>query len=259
MSNLIRAVDEAGAVEPTLEFTENWIKFHIQDTPSQPSVTITERSLGRHTYPQDGPVWNVEVPSDTPIRLKWTGDAQHYGSKPGNVNYGLDVPDPQDDRYRDPRGIGGWIGWGKYTQLVTPLVFPVTEAGQQHVFYLRMRDAGDLRSSERLCTIVMTVVAFTFSIEMLVYYVAWLSVDSDPPDQHDVSSTDSRPGQGLHRRPADARSLYGAALSRRKSQPRQRDQAERAVAAAVFSRSFRIVNDQDLVPRAPEELRGSGR
>ncbi len=159
----IRAVDEAGAIEPGLEYGENWLMFHIQDQASQPKVTIYERSLGAHEFPSDGPVWEIEVPSDTPIRLRWIGDASGYGSKPGNVNYGLDVPDPQDDRYRDPRGIGGWIGWGKYTGLVSALQFPVTEAGQQHVLYVRMRDAGDLRSSEQLCTVLMTVVAFTFS------------------------------------------------------------------------------------------------
>ncbi len=159
----IRAVDEAGAIEPGLEYGDNWLMFHIQDRASQPYVTITERSLGGHTFPRDGAVWEIEVPSDTPIRFRWTGDAGYYGSKPGNVNYGLDVPDPQDDRYRDPRGIGGWIGWGKYLGLVNALEFPVTEAGQQHVLYVRMRDASDLRSSEQLCTVLMTVVAFTFS------------------------------------------------------------------------------------------------
>jgi hypothetical protein len=159
----IRAVDEAGAIEPALEYGDNWLMFHIQDVASQPYVTVYERSLGAHSFPNDGRVWEIEVPSDTPIRLRWVGDASYYGSKPGNVNYGLDVPDPQDDRYRDPRGIGGWIGWGKYTGLVSPLIFPVTEAGQQHVLYVRMRDAGDLRSSEQLCTVLMTVVAFTFS------------------------------------------------------------------------------------------------
>jgi hypothetical protein len=158
----LRGVDEAGAVEPVLDRGDNWIMFHVQDRKSQPNVTIYERSLGNHEFPTDGPVWEVQVPTNTPIRFRWFGDASFYGSKPGNVNYGLDVPDPQDDTYRDPRGIGGWIGWGKWEEVVIPLQFPDSENGQTHVFYVRMRDVSDARSSERLCTILMTVVAFTF-------------------------------------------------------------------------------------------------
>ncbi|MBM3286023.1 MAG: hypothetical protein FJY88_01520 [Candidatus Eisenbacteria bacterium] len=182
----IRAVDEAGAVEPVLERGENWIIFHVQDIRSQPYVTVTERSLGRHVFPRDGEVWYIEVPSDTPVRFRWSGDADYYGSKAGDVNYGMDVPDPQDDRYRDPRGIGGWIGWGKYTGVVTPLIFPATESGQQHVFYIRMMDAGGLRSSERLCTIVMTVVAFTFSRPALLVDDAKVAYGLGPVNQDAV-------------------------------------------------------------------------
>ncbi len=158
----LRAIDEAGATEPTLEKGENWIRFHVQERNSQPYVTVSERSVGGHDFPIEGPVWEIEVPTKTPIRFNWVGDASHYGSRPGNVNYGLDVPDPQDDRYRDPRGIGGWIGWGNWERLATPLIFPDSEDGQTHLFYLRMRDIGDSRNSERLCTILIHVVAFTF-------------------------------------------------------------------------------------------------
>ncbi|MFB3907087.1 MAG: hypothetical protein ACE15D_01690 [Candidatus Eisenbacteria bacterium] len=159
----VRAIDEAGATEPVLEEGLNWFRFHVTATPSQPYVTVLERSLGRHKFPSDGPIWNVEVPTNTEIRFRWVGDADYYGGKPGNVNYGLDVPDPQDDRYRDPQGIGGWIGWGKWDKMVNPLIFDDTEDGQTHVLYIRMRDTSDLRSSEQLCTIVIRVVAFRFA------------------------------------------------------------------------------------------------
>jgi hypothetical protein len=163
----IRAVDEAGATEPVLEDGINWFRFTVQERVSKPAVLITERTLGGHRYPEDGPIWGyptpLDVPSNAPIRFEWEGDASSYGSKPGNVNYGLDVPDPEDDTYRDPNGIGGWIGWGKWTEVVTPFTFPDSEDGQIHVFYLRMRDIGDQRSSEQLCTVVMRVVAFRFA------------------------------------------------------------------------------------------------
>jgi hypothetical protein len=182
----IRAVDEAGAVEPILERGDNWLMFHVLDRKSQPNVTVLERSLGSHLFPTEGPVWEVQVPTNTPIRFTWTGDASNYGSKPGNVNYGLDVPDPQDDSYRDPRGIGGWIGWGKWTELVIPLQFPDSENGQTHLFYIRMRDISDSRSSERLCTILMTVVAFTFEKAALLVDDAVVGYGLNGLNQDDV-------------------------------------------------------------------------
>lgn len=182
----LRAVDEAGAVEPALERGDNWMVFHVQDRASQPTVDVLERSIGRHRFPTDGAVWTIEVPTKTEIRFRWTGDASYYGSKPGNVNYGLDVPDPADERYRDPMGIGGWIGWGKYTQVVTPLIFPDSEDGQTHLFYLRMRDVSDARSSERLCTIVMKVVAFTFERTALLVDDARLSYAGATDAVHDA-------------------------------------------------------------------------
>lgn len=186
----VRAVDEAGAVEPALDNYRNWIKFTVQDRISKPKVTVTERALGAHEYPSEGLIWGsptpLDVPSNTPVKFKWVGDAGYYGSKPGNVNYGLDVPDPEDDRYRDPNGIGGWIGWGKWTEMAKPLIFPDTEDGQIHVFYVRMRDASDQRSSEQLCTVVLRVVAFRFGRTALLVDDAVISYGISGERQDEV-------------------------------------------------------------------------
>jgi|GEM_PF-3991143 len=161
----VRAVDEARAIEPQLEEGINWVKFLVTTVENTPVVTVSERFLGSHQWP--GLPWGtidkpLEVPAGTELRFKWVGDAQSYGSRPGNSNYALDIPDPTDERYRDPNGIGGWIGWGMWEGVTQPIVFDPTEDSQIHILYVRMRDESDSPRSETLCTIIMRVVAFRF-------------------------------------------------------------------------------------------------
>ncbi|MBD3160505.1 MAG: hypothetical protein GF346_00165, partial [Candidatus Eisenbacteria bacterium] len=182
----LRAIDEAGATEPFLERGDNFIVFHVQDKDSQPNVRISEPTLGSHQFPSDGAVWQVEVPTNTPIRFRWTGDASYYGSRVGNVNYGLDVPDPADPRFLDPQGIGGWIGWSDREKLAVPFIFPDSENGQTHIFYLQMKDESDEDDSIRLCTVIMTIVAFTFERTALLVDDAPITYGLNPRDQDEI-------------------------------------------------------------------------
>ncbi|MBD3334210.1 MAG: hypothetical protein GF355_01735, partial [Candidatus Eisenbacteria bacterium] len=98
----VRAVDLAGAVEPDLDEAENYFRFNVTDEECQPIVEVSEPNLGLHVFPEDGEVWRVSVPSKTPVRFRWSGDAAYCGSRPGNVNYGLDIPDPGDETISSP-------------------------------------------------------------------------------------------------------------------------------------------------------------
>ncbi|MCA9729536.1 MAG: hypothetical protein KC729_17750, partial [Candidatus Eisenbacteria bacterium] len=165
----VRAVDEAGAIEPKLNKGRNIIAFAVTGTPGQPVVDMEEAtSQGSFQFPTDGDVWELSLPTDLQIRFKWTGDASSYGSEPGNVNYALDIPDVEDESIRDPRGIGGWIGWGTWKELQTPFVFSTEEGGTEHHFWLKMRDISDSRESERLCHAIISVVGFSFERFALV-------------------------------------------------------------------------------------------
>jgi hypothetical protein len=163
----VRAVDEAGAIEPALDNRRNFIVFAVTGAASQPTVEVTEVSLGTHDFPSDGDVWEIGVPPGVPIRFRWTGNAASYGSRPGNVNYALDIPDPANESLRDPKGIGGWIGWGDWKANQSPFTFAL-EDGPTHYLYILMRDVSDNRSSTRQCIIKMNVVPFTFSKTALV-------------------------------------------------------------------------------------------
>ncbi|MBD3336475.1 MAG: hypothetical protein GF355_13260 [Candidatus Eisenbacteria bacterium] len=159
----VRAIDEAGAVEPTLEVGENFIVFEVTEFPCKPLVTISESRLGRHRFPIDGEVWRVEVPSNTEIRFEWTGDATECGARTGNVNYGLDIEDPGDATDSAPNGIGGWIGWGRWKEMQSPLIFPDREGGKTHNFYMKMLDESGNLDNMQFCWIQIRVVSFPFN------------------------------------------------------------------------------------------------
>ena len=158
----VRAVDEAGAVEPRYERNRNFIAFDVTGTPGVPTITIDEPTLEAHTFPQDGSIWDISVPTNRPLRFEWTGDASAYGSEAGNSNYALDIPDVEDDDIRDPNGIGGWIGWGDWEGVQTPIIFGDEEGGTTHNFWLKMRDISDSEASERIGRVRIYVVPFTF-------------------------------------------------------------------------------------------------
>lgn len=164
------AVDEAGATEPSLDRGRNFIVLAATGGACQPVVRVSETSLGSFGFMDDGDVWAIDVPAGVPLRFAWSGDAGHYGSRPGKVNYALDIPDPADESLQDPNGIGGWIGWGFRDAVQSPFTFTAEQGGTTHALYILMRDISEERSSTRRCTVRMKVVAFPFSRTALVVH-----------------------------------------------------------------------------------------
>jgi hypothetical protein len=164
----VRAIDEAGALEPSLDEGENYFVFEVTEQGCEPIVTIAEGRLGEFTFPLEGPIWTVEVPAEVPIRFRWIGDTSDCGSIPGNVNYGFDLPDPGDDDARAQDGIGGWIGWGLWERMQSTISFPARDHEKIHNFYLKMRDDSNDRRSETFCWVQCRVVAFPMNNAFLV-------------------------------------------------------------------------------------------
>ena len=171
----IRAVDEAGAVEP--EYVRN-DRSHAGNVhvfycvPVALLLTVCEPSIGCHTFPSDGPVFDMEIAAGAPLRLGWRVNDDEEGYA---FNYGWDIPDPSSDRMA-PYGEGGWIGWGAWTQMLTPKSFPASEDGAIHHFYFKVRDA---EGRTQMGIVRMSIVAFRFDKKMLVIddYV-----NVEPPD-----------------------------------------------------------------------------
>ncbi len=163
----VQAVDEAGVIEPVLDYGRNY--FVLACCAEQiPLIEVREGSLGTFRFPVDGQIWQTDVPSGVPLRFMWTGDASHYGSRTGMVNYGFDIPDPGDESLHDPHGIGGWIGWGYHRGTERPVTYGVDQGGTTHYLCILMRDINQHPSSTRRCVVRMKIVPFTFTKTALV-------------------------------------------------------------------------------------------
>lgn len=183
----VRAIDEAGAIEPEFAQNKNWVFFRVSNQRIR--VTISEPSLGRETFNNVTfeKVWEVSVAPEQAIRFRWEGDATDTGSEAGPSNYGFDIPDPDDDAYRDANGIGGWIGWGNWTQMRESISFPRSEEGKTHYFYLKMRDVTNLYETETDCAVQIRVSRLSFTRKFLLVDDLYGSpvpcVGSPPSDQ----------------------------------------------------------------------------
>ncbi len=164
----VRAIDEAGAVEPQLDW-DNWAIFEVQNKNVE--VYLSEPSLGVLRFNSKAyDTWEVSVAPEQMIRFRWVGDATASGSQPGPSNYGFDVPDPEDplepDRAID--GRGGWIGWGERSLMIAPVSFPREDEGVTHHFYLKMRDISGMSETETRCHVAITVARLSFIRKFLL-------------------------------------------------------------------------------------------
>lgn len=165
----VRAIDEAGAVEPEFNQGQNWIAFTVG--PSPVKIRMRESSFGEFNFSatQWGDIWEVTGAPEQPINFTWTGDASSAGTQAGACNYGFDIPDPENDDYRALDGLGGWIGWAPRTRLQTPVAFPAaTGEDQIHFFYLKMRDLSDNPETETKCIVRIEIAEFSFAKKFLV-------------------------------------------------------------------------------------------
>ena len=164
----LRAIDEAGAVEPGFRRLINWVSFTPRDAHIE--VRISEPALGAQSFNQPvfGEPWHVTVAPGQVFRFRWVGDASDSGTLPGECKYGFDIPDPSnpDDPFIAPDGMGGWVGSARRTQLDAPVSFD--DAGATHFFYLKMRDISGNEDTETQCVVRIDVASFDMSRRFLV-------------------------------------------------------------------------------------------
>jgi hypothetical protein len=159
----VRAVDEAGATEPVLERGRNLLVFSVTCTDSGFRVLVSEPSLGSVIFPRANNTWDVTVFVGHEYRFQWVSYAACYGTPRASVNYGLDVPNPEDETEQSPNGIGGWIGWGPWQGNEAPFVFTREQANSYHYLYIYVRDASNRDGPTQRCIVRMHVVSFLFS------------------------------------------------------------------------------------------------
>ncbi|MCK4305135.1 MAG: hypothetical protein KAY24_12935 [Candidatus Eisenbacteria sp.] len=169
----VRAIDEAGAVELDLQRSTgaegNWVGFQAGDKNIE--VIISEPSLGMHRFLTgkfEDEKWVVTVAPEQRIRFIWEGDATGSGTDPGPCDYGLDLPDPDDDSFRSLDGRGGWIGWATRDRMQATISFPRSDEGTTHDFYMKMRDISNNPNTETRCHVEIKVADFSFTRKFLI-------------------------------------------------------------------------------------------
>lgn len=168
---VVRAVDEAGAVEPDLDW-DNWTIFAARD--KNIIVTLSEPSLGWHLFTApEYETWDVAIAPKQRFRFQWTGDASNAGTDPGPTNYGFDVPDPDDDSFKALDAMGGWIGWAPRSRMDRAVSFPRSDEGLTHHFYLKMRDISGVEGTETRAHVALRVVRFSFHKKFLLVDDIW--------------------------------------------------------------------------------------
>ncbi|KPJ60825.1 MAG: hypothetical protein AMJ46_05035 [Latescibacteria bacterium DG_63] len=138
----VRAIDEAGAIEPHLRLNYNVISFETTPGFGSPVLRVYEDG-SQHTFPNDGAVWEKKVPVDRQVCFSWEGDASSYGGAICGYTYGIDIENLDDpDQWE--------IGW---TLDVTGVCLTFEETGS-HYLYIKAKDCF---GTEQLGTVELDV------------------------------------------------------------------------------------------------------
>ncbi len=128
----IRAMDEAGAVEPTLREAQNVFRFRARPTPGLPTVMLTGPGKSVRLPSADEEAKTFDLTSGRAVTFTWSADASAYGGRISDYAYGIDLESVEPD---DP----GWI------PVANPLVTvrlqnPAGVEETEHIFLLRIGD-----------------------------------------------------------------------------------------------------------------------
>jgi hypothetical protein len=152
----VRAMDEAGAVEPELRLGHNVMRLRVTEQPSSPRVTFTgpEKTIML-------PSGNLEektfdLVSGRAATLSWTADASHYGARILSISYAVD---PESISPSDP----GWVVTATPRTTVSFDNPPGVEE-TLHGFYLLIRDSI---GQEQVVDVVLRVGPPDFSDDVL--------------------------------------------------------------------------------------------
>jgi hypothetical protein len=159
----LKAIDEAGAVEPKLIMWRNVTYFKTLPGFGSPTLTVCEGSRC-HDFPGDGALWEMEAAVNRQLTFRWSGDASLYGGTISGYTYGTDIEDLNDPSQ--------WEGWSAE---VTSATVMFRQPGV-HYFYVKVRDYAD---AEQLGTVELDMIQFLFDRDILLVDDYFDSVPGD--------------------------------------------------------------------------------
>jgi hypothetical protein len=166
----IRAVDEAGAIEPFLEFGRNAFKFICLASGGKPLLTLST-AAGTFSFRGTGGANDeVELPTSLDLGCRVSCSAQDYGGVCDGFRWGVDIPD-----------LSGQSGWSAWT--TNPVLPPISfDKSGVHVLYVEIRDD---QGSTTQGGITMNVIEFPFDREIL-YVDDYRDTTYPRADQHEA-------------------------------------------------------------------------
>ena len=160
----VRAIDEAGAVEP-VHSGYNEILLRVMPSYGSPRLCVYEDGAV-HCYPGDGAVWERRVTVNSTITFSWEGDASAYGGTISGYRYGLDIQNLEDPSQ-----------WATdWSPSATTAAFSFAEPG---VHYLYVEVMDDVETVQ-LGTVEITVAEFFSDREVLYVDDYYDIVPTDP-------------------------------------------------------------------------------
>jgi hypothetical protein len=133
----VRAVDEAGAVEPLLLLNGNMLWVGARKSISLPELTLRSTALGQRTWQG----WTqetekYEVPLGSRYEFSISGNADWYGGLITGVSYGWDLQDIETTDTH-PEGIGAWTPWSAFRDFVA------AEFSERRDYFLNIKVKDD--------------------------------------------------------------------------------------------------------------------
>ncbi len=171
----VRAIDEAGAVEPGLLMNRNVIFFKTMPSFGSPTLCVYE-GASAHCFPADGSVWERQAAAGKPITFRWEGDASAYGGTISGYLYGMDIEDLSDP---SQWALQTWSAEATSASVL------YTEPGI-HYFYVKVKDYADV---EQLAIVQLEVVSFLFDRAVLFVDDYYDIAPSDPVHDNFIRST----------------------------------------------------------------------
>lgn len=138
----VRAIDEAGAVEPLLVLNRNLLWVCARESSSHPLITVGSTAFGSRSWlgmtidPE-----TYEVPRGSAYELGVSADAGWYGGLITGYSYAWDLTDLESTQTH-PEGSGAWTPWS--SALLT-IAARFSDPWDRYL-YIRCKDDQDVTS-----------------------------------------------------------------------------------------------------------------
>jgi hypothetical protein len=185
----VKAIDEAGAIEPFYRFGDNVIVIQAHPRRDGPGVTIGIEEIaefsvpaawGKRVPPPSHGGASIEVPVGATVKFYWRGDTGGLVGRVAGYRFALDIDNINDDAQ--------WSPWS-LNRTSVEYTFGKPGAGQHH-FYFQAKDDG---GGVSFVIFDFTVVAFDFDKTVLFVddlvntFEYGMQVTTEPSDElHDA-------------------------------------------------------------------------